>query len=124
MTSDKVHYFESPAQWREWLERNHAASSQVHVGFFKKHRGKRGMTWPESVAEALCFGWIDGVRHAVDDDRYKIRFTPRKKGSTWSAVNIRMIKELEDAGKMTQAGRAAFAERTDGKSIRYSYEQK
>jgi uncharacterized protein YdeI (YjbR/CyaY-like superfamily) len=81
------------------------------------------MTWPESVAEALCFGWIDGIRRRVDDERYTIRFTPRRPTSIWSAVNIRMVAELEKAGKMKPAGRRAFAARLESKSRVYSFEQ-
>lgn len=82
------------------------------------------MTWAESVDEALCFGWIDGVRHRVDDERYRIRFTPRKPASNWSTVNIRRIGELELEGRMTDAGRAAFAARRDDRSNRYTYEER
>lgn len=119
----RVLYFRSPADWREWLETNHATAREVRVGFYKKRSGKPSITWPESVAEALCHGWIDGIRHRLDEDRYTIRFTPRKRGSTWSAVNIRMAKELEAAGRMTAAGRTAFQARVEARSRVYSYEQ-
>jgi uncharacterized protein YdeI (YjbR/CyaY-like superfamily) len=117
-------YFESPAAFREWLEANYSRAAEVLVGFHKSRTGRAGLTWPQSVAEALCFGWIDGVRRRVDDERYSIRFTPRKKGSIWSAVNIRMVAELEASGRMIDAGRAAFAARQERRSRVYSYEQK
>ena len=86
--SDGVRFFRSPAEFRKWLEKNHGSAAELWVGFHKKATGEPSMTWPESVDEALCFGWIDGVRKRVDDDRYTIRFTPRRKGSIWSAINI------------------------------------
>jgi uncharacterized protein YdeI (YjbR/CyaY-like superfamily) len=89
----------------------------------KRHTDATSMTWPQAVDEALCFGWIDGVRRRVDDDRYQIRFTPRKPGSTWSAVNIDRFAELQKEGRVTPAGLAAFEQRTEKKSRTYSYEQ-
>ena len=80
-------YFTTPAEFRAWLEQNHTKAEFLLVGFYKKGTGRPSMTWPESVDEALCFGWIDGVRKGVDADRYTIRFTPRKAGSVWSTVN-------------------------------------
>lgn len=109
-----VQFFESGAAFRSWLEEHHKGAGEVVVGYYKvrvKGPGKPSMTWPESVAEALCFGWIDGVRRSLDEERYTIRFTPRRKGSKWSAINIRMIAELEAAGRMTPAGRAVFEAR-------------
>ena len=119
----EIRYFETPAAWRAWLKSNHRNAKELHVGFFKKHASTPSITWPESVAEALCFGWIDGLRKRIDDDRYVICFTPRKRGSIWSAVNMRLMKELEAAGRMTAAGRAAFDARTEAKSRVYSYER-
>lgn len=107
-------YFATAAKFRAWLERNHCTAPELLVGFHKVHvRGddRPSMTWPESVAEALCFGWIDAQRRRLDDERYTIRFTPRRKGSRWSAVNIRLIPVLEAAGRMTDAGRTAFEAR-------------
>ncbi len=121
--SEKPRFFALPKEFRIWLRTNHAKERKLYVGFFKKHTGKLSITWPESVAEALCYGWIDGVRRRLDDDRYVIRFTPRRPGSIWSAVNIRLVAELEAAGKMTAAGRAAFARRAAAKSKVYSFEQ-
>ena len=85
---EEAHYFAGPAEFRAWLEINHATASELWVGFHKRATGRPSMTWPQSVDEALCFGWIDGVRTSVDPERYKIRFTPRKPTSNWSAVNV------------------------------------
>jgi uncharacterized protein YdeI (YjbR/CyaY-like superfamily) len=117
-------YFETPAQWRAWLRKNHRTANEVWVGFHKRATRAPSMTWPESVDEALCFGWIDGVRHRVDDRRYANRFTPRKPRSNWSAVNVKRVKELIVAGRMTPAGLAAFEARTDDRTAIYSYEQR
>ncbi|HEX2778182.1 MAG TPA: YdeI/OmpD-associated family protein [Gemmatimonadaceae bacterium] len=116
-------FFAGPAEFRAWLEEHHATERELLVGFHRKATGRPTMTWPESVAEALCFGWIDGVRRKVDDERYSIRFTPRKPTSTWSAINIAMMEKLLDAGRVHEAGRAAFARRLDARSAIYSYEQ-
>jgi uncharacterized protein YdeI (YjbR/CyaY-like superfamily) len=117
-----VHFFETPAEWRAWLEANHETASEVEVGFRRKSTGLPTMTWSESVDEALCFGWIDGVRHSIDETSYCNRFTPRKPTSTWSRVNIAKVQALEAAGKMTDAGRAAFERRTEANSAIYSFE--
>jgi uncharacterized protein YdeI (YjbR/CyaY-like superfamily) len=111
LQDERVEFFETAAAFRAWLRRNHTKATELQVGYYKKHTGKPSMTWPESVAEALCYGWIDGIRRRLDDERYTIRFTPRRPGSSWSAINIRMVAELEAAGKMTRAGRAAFEAR-------------
>lgn len=120
----KPKYFATPAAFRTWLETHHASSSELLVGFYKKRSGKPSITWPESVDEALCFGWIDGIRRTVDDERYTIRFTPRKARSTWSAVNIKRVADLEKLGRMQPAGRAAFERRAESRSQIYSYEQR
>jgi uncharacterized protein YdeI (YjbR/CyaY-like superfamily) len=117
-------YFTTPEEWRAWLEAHHETATEVFVGFHKRATGTPSMTWSEAVDEALCFGWIDGVRRSVDDTRYTNRFTPRRPGSNWSAVNIAKVEALEKAGKMTEAGRAAFAKRRDDRSKVYSYEQR
>ena len=116
-------YFETPAAFRTWLEQNHAGAEELVVGFHKKGTGQPSMTWPESVDEALCFGWIDGVRRSVDADRYTIRFTPRKAGSVWSNVNVKKVQVLLDQGRMQPAGLAAFAARQENRSGIYSHEQ-
>ena len=118
----KVHFFETTAEWRAWLEANHATETEVEVGFRRKASGLPTMTWSEAVDEALCFGWIDGVRHSIDEISYRNRFTPRKPRSTWSNVNIAKVEALEAAGKMTPAGRAAFERRSEDRSGIYSFE--
>jgi uncharacterized protein YdeI (YjbR/CyaY-like superfamily) len=118
-----VLFFASPAELREWFETNHEQVKEVWIGYYKKHTGKPSITWPESVDEALCFGWIDGIRKSIDDTAYKIRFTPRKPGSNWSQVNIRRVGELIEAGRMQPAGLKAFEARDAGKNREYSYER-
>ena len=118
------HFFETPAAFRAWLGKHHRSAAELYVGFIRKHTGKPSLTWPESVAEALCFGWIDGIRSRLDDERYVIRFTPRRPDSKWSAVNIRLVEQLEAAGRMTNAGRAAFEARPDPGSKGYSAQKK
>jgi uncharacterized protein YdeI (YjbR/CyaY-like superfamily) len=115
-------FFKTPAEFRKWLERNHEKETELLVGFYKKGSGKASITWPESVDEALCFGWIDGIRRSVDEETYTIRFTPRKPGSVWSAVNIKKIAELTEKGLMKPAGLAAFAKIKEDRSNIYSYE--
>ncbi len=117
-------YFTSPDEWRTWLDKHHASATEIIVGFHKVGTGKPTLTWPQSVDEALCFGWIDGIRRRLDDERYTIRFTPRKATSTWSAVNIKRFGELEDEGRVRPAGRAAFAKRREERSSIYSYERR
>jgi uncharacterized protein YdeI (YjbR/CyaY-like superfamily) len=117
-------FFPTPADFRAWLEAHHDQEPELLVGFYKKGTGKPSITWPESVDEALCFGWIDGVRHRVDDESYTIRITPRQSRSTWSAVNIRRVQELTAQGRMHPAGLRAFAARSDDNSAIYSYEQR
>ena len=116
-------YFASPSDFRDWLDEHHATSTELLVGFHKKATGRPTMTWPESVDEALCYGWIDGVRRGVDGDRYTIRFTPRKPTSIWSAINIKRVGELTAEGRMRPAGTAAFERRREDKSRVYSFEQ-
>jgi uncharacterized protein YdeI (YjbR/CyaY-like superfamily) len=120
----RIKYFKSPNDFRRWLEKNHGTTQELWVGYYKKSSGQPSITWPESVDEALCFGWIDGIRKSVDDLRYTSRFTPRKPGSIWSAVNIKRAQELSDKGLMQPAGIAAFNARKENKSGIYSYEQR
>lgn len=117
-------YFPTPAGFRAWLEENSGSHSEVLVKFYKKATGKPTMTWSESVDQALCFGWIDGVRTSGDAGSYVIRFTPRRKASNWSAVNIRKVEELTAQGLMRPAGLAAFERRSEARSNVYSYEQR
>jgi len=118
-----AHYFKTPTEFREWLEKNHDKESEVLVGFYKVHTKKPSMTWPQSVDQALCFGWIDGVRKSGDEESYVIRFTPRKKDSIWSAVNIKKVEAFTKAGLMAPEGLAAFEKRKESKSKIYSHEQ-
>ena len=120
----KPKFFKSPSDFRKWLAVHHANAKELLVGFYKKGTGKQSITWPESVDEALCFGWIDGIRRRIDDDSYSIRFTPRKASSTWSAVNIGRVNELIREGRMAPAGEKAFAARKENRSGIYSYEQR
>jgi len=120
----KATFFRTPSDFRRWLEQHHATAKELLVGFHKTGSGKASITWPESVDEALCFGWIDGIRRSVDDVTYSIRFTPRKKSSTWSAINIRRVAALTDQGRMQPAGLAAYRARKENKSGIYSYEQR
>jgi uncharacterized protein YdeI (YjbR/CyaY-like superfamily) len=123
MATPDPEFFSSAAQWRSWLEQHHDTADELVVGFWKKGTGKPSMSWSESVDEALCFGWIDAIRRRIDDESYSIRFTRRKPTSTWSAVNVAKMAELEAAGRMADAGRAAFAKRRESRTGTYSYEQ-
>lgn len=116
-------FFEDAASFRAWLKRHGASKAELVVGFRKIGSGKPSITWPESVDEALCFGWIDGVRKRSDDESYQIRFTPRRPGSIWSTVNIAKVEALTVQGRMQPAGLAAYAKRTERKSGVYAYEQ-
>jgi uncharacterized protein YdeI (YjbR/CyaY-like superfamily) len=118
-----VTFFATQSEWRAWLEAHHDTATELLVGFHKKTTSKPSMTWPQSVDEALCFGWIDGVRKSLDGERYTIRFTPRKPGSTWSAVNVKRVGELTALGLMRPAGLKAFEERDAEKWRQYSYER-
>ncbi len=104
-------FFSGPAEFRKWLEQNHDKENELLVGFYKVNSGKLNMTWSQSVDEALCFGWIDGIRRSVDKDSYCIRFTPRRPGSNWSAVNLRKVKELMQQGLMQPPGIEIFNRR-------------
>jgi uncharacterized protein YdeI (YjbR/CyaY-like superfamily) len=117
-------FFETPAELRAWLEQNHDKETELLVGAYRKATGKPTLTWPQIVDEALCFGWIDGVRRGIDDESWSIRLTPRKPRSNWSTVNIKRVAELEKEGRMTPAGRAAFERRSEERSGIYSYERR
>jgi len=117
-------FFKTPSDFRKWLERHHTESRELLVGFYKKDSGTPSITWPESVDEALCFGWIDGLRRRIDDRSYSIRFTPRKQSSTWSGINIKRIQQLIKEGRVREAGEKAFAARQQNRSGIYSYEQR
>src|SRR5713226_6066864 len=104
----KATFFASPSQWRKWLEQHHYKERELWVGFYKRASGKPSITWPESVDQALCFGWIDGIRMSIDDVSYRIRFTPRRPSSVWSAVNVKRVGELSKLGLMRPTGLQAF----------------
>lgn len=123
MEPNDVTHFDSPAAFRSWLKNHHTDRDELWVGFWKKSTGYSSLTWEESVDEALCFGWIDGIRKRVDEEAYTIRFTPRRSSSKWSQRNIDRFAVLEAAGRVESAGAAAYAERTEENSGRYSFEQ-
>lgn len=116
-------FFASGAEWRRWLGRHHASAAVLWVGYYKRDTGRPSLTWAESVDQALCYGWIDGIRKRIDEERYRIRFTPRRAGSVWSAINTRRVAELKAAGLMAPAGLRAFEERDALKSELLSFER-
>ena len=115
-------FFSTPGEFRKWLTKNHRTSTELLVGFWKVGTKRPSMTWSESVDQALCFGWIDGVRRTIDNESYSIRFSPRRPESPWSAINTAKVAELERKGLMRAAGRVAFAKRNEERSRAYSYE--
>ena len=119
----KPTFFAKQSDFRKWFEKNHLTAKELLVGFYKTYSGKQSITWPQSVDEALCFGWIDGIRRSIDDESYSIRFTPRKAKSIWSAINIKKVEELKEKGSMKPAGLAAFEKREEHRSKIYSYEK-
>jgi uncharacterized protein YdeI (YjbR/CyaY-like superfamily) len=121
-TNKSATFFESQDEFRKWLENHHKKETELIVGFYKVDSGKPSMTWSQSVDQALCFGWIDGVRKSIDKESYCIRFTPRRSTSNWSAINIKKIEELTKAGLMKPAGIKAYNLRKENKSEVYSYE--
>jgi uncharacterized protein YdeI (YjbR/CyaY-like superfamily) len=117
-------FFPAPADLRKWFDENHTSERELWVGFYKKGSGEPSVTWPESVDEALCTGWIDGIRKSLDARRYVIRFTPRKPRSIWSAINVRRVEALSRENRMRPAGLAAFATRQENRTGVYSYEKR
>ena len=117
-------FFRGPAELRDWLEENHAGADELFVGAWRKGAGQPTLSWEEIVDEALCYGWIDGIRRSIGDDRWVIRLTPRRKGSNWSNRNIGRVEALRSEGRMRPAGEAAFAARSDDRSGVYSFEQR
>jgi uncharacterized protein YdeI (YjbR/CyaY-like superfamily) len=115
-------FFESPEEFRKWLERHHGTEKELLVGFRRRGSGLPSMTWPESVDEALCFGWIDGLRKSLDEASYTIRFTPRKASSAWSAINLKRVPELIEQGRMKPAGLKAWENRIHSRHSGYSYD--
>ena len=122
ISKESVTFFKTQDDFREWLEINHEKETELIVGFYKVKSGKPSMNWSQSVDQALCFGWIDGIRKSMDEESYSIRFTPRKNTSNWSEINIKKVEELTRAGLMKPAGMKAFSFRKESKSGIYSYE--
>jgi uncharacterized protein YdeI (YjbR/CyaY-like superfamily) len=118
-----VLFLERPEQLRDWFDANHATANELWLGYHKKATGRPTISWSEAVDEALCVGWIDSVRYSLDGERSAQRFTPRRKGSVWSAINVRKVAELTEQGRMRPAGRAAFDARSREKTAIYSYER-
>lgn len=117
-------FFADADEMRTWFEDRHDNARELWVGFHKRNSGRPSITWAQSVDQALCYGWIDGVRKSIDGDSYMIRFTPRRPGSVWSAINTRRVAELGKLGLMRPAGLKAFEQRSEKKSQIYSYEQR
>lgn len=122
--SDAPTFFAKPHHFRRWLAKNHARTAELWVGYYRKDSGRPSITWPESVDEALCFGWIDGIRKKVGDETYKIRFTPRRARSIWSAVNIARVAVLTREGRMHPSGVAAYSRRLEARSAIYAFENR
>jgi uncharacterized protein YdeI (YjbR/CyaY-like superfamily) len=119
----KPRFFRTPAEFRAWLEKNHDTATELSVGFYKKASGRKGITYEEALDEALAFGWIDGLTKRVDDERWTIRFSPRRPKSIWSLKNIRRVGELSEQGRMAPPGIAAFERRDPSDAGTYSFEQ-
>jgi uncharacterized protein YdeI (YjbR/CyaY-like superfamily) len=122
-TPRDVRYFATPDELRTWFDANHERASELWVGYYRKRTGTPSIDWPQAVDEALCVGWIDGVRYRIDERRHAQRFTPRRRGSTWSAVNVAKVAALTAEGRMRPAGLAAFEARTATNTAIYGYEQ-
>ncbi len=118
----KPTYFPTEANFRRWLAANHETAPELLVGFWKKSTGKPSIDWPQARDQALCFGWIDGLRRSLGEDAYTIRFTPRRKGSIWSKVNVERFNALKADGQMTPAGERAYEENKHKTGL-YSYER-
>lgn len=122
MTEHPV-FFANPEEFRAWLAENHDKAAMLRVGYYKVATGKPSLTWEQSVEEALCYGWIDGIRNSIDEESYMIRFTPRRPGSHWSQKNIASVEKLIVQGRMQPAGLKAFATRRKDQSGTYAFEQ-
>jgi len=116
-------FFATPAELREWFEKHHETAAELFVGYYKKNSSRTGISHTEAIEQALCFGWIDSIGRRIDDERYQVRFTPRRKGSVWSAVNVAAVARLTEQGLMRPAGRKVFSERKPDRVAAYSYEQ-
>lgn len=115
-------YFNDQNEFRKWLEKNHNTESEIIVGYYKVGTGKPSLTWSQSVDQAICYGWIDGIRRSIDEERYCIRFTPRKLTSVWSNVNIKKVADLKKKGLMTEPGLRVYDNHKESKSAIYSFE--
>ncbi len=122
LTPTNLKFFKTPAEFRKWLEKNHASATEFWLAFYKRDSGRSSITYPEALDEALCYGWIDGVRKSVDEISYTQRFTPRKPKSIWSLVNIRRVGQLTELGRMMPPGVSAFETRDEEQAKKYSYE--
>ncbi|MBC9930936.1 YdeI/OmpD-associated family protein [Chitinophaga qingshengii] len=122
-SNDGPTFFETGSAFRKWLDKHHHKAEELLVGFYKVGSGKKSMSWSESVDEAICYGWIDGVRKTIDEESYTIRFTPRKHKSIWSAVNVKKVEDLTREGRMMPAGIAAFNKREMERTAIYTYER-
>ena len=120
----KPRFFRSAAECRAWLDKHHDTARELWFGFYKKNAGQTGISYREALDEALCFGWIDGLKKRVDDERYMMRFTPRQPKSVWSAVNVRRVEELRKQGLVAPSGLVAFERRDKAKTEQYSYERR
>ena len=123
MTEDEPRFFPTQASLRTWFRKNHRSLTEAWIGYYRKATGRPSITWEESVDEALCVGWIDGIRKSHDESSFKVRFTPRKPTSAWSARNIERITDLLESGQVLEAGREAYEKREESKSGIYSFEQ-
>jgi uncharacterized protein YdeI (YjbR/CyaY-like superfamily) len=118
-----VRFFATPDELRDWFDANHETAGELWLGYYRKSTGRPSVDWSQAVDEALCVGWIDGIRRSVDETTHVQRFTPRRKGSTWSAVNVAKVAALTEQGRMRPAGIAAFEARSDANTAIYSYER-
>lgn len=122
-TPRDVRFFATTTDLRDWFDVNHATAGELWLGYYKVKSGRPSITWSQAVDEALCVGWIDGVRYSLDEATHAQRFTPRRKGSTWSAINVAKVAMLTDQGRMRPAGVAAFEARDPARTAIYSYER-
>jgi uncharacterized protein YdeI (YjbR/CyaY-like superfamily) len=120
---DNLRFFRTSAELRRWLDKNHDKAQELWIGFYRKDSGKGGITYPQALDEALCYGWIDGIRKKLDDTSFTTRFTPRKKKSIWSNVNVRHVERLTKEGRMMPPGVAAFAAKDEKRTGVYSFER-
>ena len=118
-----IRFFATPEELRDWFDANHETANELWIGYYRKATGRPSVDWSQAVDEALCVGWIDGVRRSLDESSFVQRFTPRRKGSTWSAVNVAKVAALTEQGRMRPAGNAAFEARSAANTAIYSYER-